>query len=72
MRSLSLNGEIQYKINRFKIDNPRFGRLFDEIASGHWLYAFLRSDQTSGQAFLVATNLHRSETLQEVSVRLPA
>lgn len=52
--------------------NPRFGRLPGEPASGHWLYAYLRHDLTSGQTFLVVVNLHRSETLRDVRVQFPA
>ena len=58
---LPLNG-----INR---DNPRFGRLPGETASGHWLYAFLRHAPAGNQAVLVVANLHGSETLRDVNVR---
>jgi hypothetical protein len=43
-----------------------------ETASGHWVYAFLRYDATSGQRFLVVANLHREIILRDVQVHLPA
>jgi len=58
-------------LNAANNDNPGFGRLAGETASGHWLYAFLRSDPVSGRRFLVAINLHRSEALREISIRIP-
>ena len=60
-----------YGLNHANKDNPRFGRVGDESASGHWLYAFLRRDTKSGQAFLVVANFHGSETLRKVTVRIP-
>ncbi len=59
-----------FPLNPANRDNPRFGRLGGETASGHWLYAFLRYDHGSGQRMLVVVNLHRSETLRGVQVRL--
>ena len=41
------------------------------MASGHWLYAFFRSDPLSGQCFLVAVNLHWDQPLQNVRIRFP-
>jgi hypothetical protein len=43
----------------------------DEGASGHWLYAFLRRDTRTGQAFLVVANFHGTETLKGVKIRIP-
>jgi glycosidase len=63
-------GEFQ-ALNSANLENPRFGRLPGEPASGHWLYAFLRFDPASGQRFVVLANLHRSETLRRVGVWLP-
>lgn len=60
-----------YGLNHANKDNPNFGRVGDESASGHWLYAFLRRDTKSGQAFLVVANFHGSETLRKASVRIP-
>jgi hypothetical protein len=58
-------------LNHANRDNPDFGRLPGETASGHWLYAFLRHDRTSVQAFLVVANFHGTETLRGVRVRIP-
>ena len=60
-----------YGLNHANADNPKFGRVGDETASGHWLYAFLRHDPKSAQSFLVVANFHPSETLRNVTVRLP-
>jgi glycosidase len=60
-----------YGLNHANKDNPAFGRVEGETTSGHWLYAFLRRDAKSGQAFLVVANFHGSETLQGVKIRLP-
>jgi glycosidase len=60
-----------YGLNHANRNNPDFGRLTGESPSGHWLYAFLRHDEASGQSFLVAANFHASETLRNVTVRLP-
>ena len=53
------------------MENPKFGRVGDETASGHWLYAFLRHDPQSGQSFLVVANFSGTETLRGVSVNIP-
>src|SRR5690606_17782118 len=45
-----------YALNPPNHDNPRFGRMEGESVSGHWLYAYLRRDGSSGQVFLVAAN----------------
>jgi len=60
-----------FGLNPANIDNERFGRLPSELASGHWLFAFLRFDPDTGQRFLVLVNLHRSETFRDVHVRFP-
>jgi hypothetical protein len=60
-----------YGLNHANKENPHFGRVGDENVSGHWLYAFLRRDSKSGQAFLVVANFHGSETLRGVKVRIP-
>ena len=60
-----------YGLNHANKQNPAFGRLGDETVSGHWLYAFLRRDTKSGQAFLVIANFHGTETLRGVTVRIP-
>lgn len=58
-------------LNRFNRDNPRYGRLGSETASGHWLYSFLRHDPASRKSVLVVANLHGREALHDVGVRLP-
>ena len=60
-----------YGLNHANKENPVFGRLGDESVSGHWLYAYLRRDEESGQAFLVVANFHGSETLKNVRVEIP-
>jgi glycosidase len=60
-----------YGLNHANKENPAFGRVGDESVSGHWLYACLRRDEKSGQAFLVVANFHGSETLRGVRVRIP-
>jgi len=76
-RLLNLVGEPAFQegeffpLNPANQENPGFGRLPGEQASGHWLYAFLRHDRLSGQKFLVLANLHPTSPLREVRVRLP-
>jgi glycosidase len=60
-----------FPLNPANRDNPSFGRLPGESASGHWLYAFLRYDPASGQRFLVIANLHPVETFRDVRIQLP-
>ena len=60
-----------FPLNPANRNNPGFGRLPGEEASGHWLYAFLRYDPATPQRFLVVANLHPSLTLREVQIRLP-
>lgn len=60
-----------YGLNHTNNDNPAFGRVGEEAASGHWLYAFLRHDAASGQSFLVVANFHGTETLSGVKIRIP-
>jgi hypothetical protein len=58
-------------LNHANRDNPDFGRLPGETASGHWLHAFLRHDPQSGNSFLVVTNLNGRETLRGVRIQIP-
>jgi len=58
-------------LNGANKDNPRYGRLPGETASGHWLYAFLRHEAASGQRFLVVANLHGKQTLRDVRITFP-
>ena len=60
-----------YGLNHANNDNPAFGRVGGETASGHWLYAFLRRDPQSKQAYLVVANFSGSETLKGVRIKIP-
>lgn len=60
-----------FGLNGANRENPNFGRLPGEQSSGHWLYAFLRSDAALGQRFLVVVNLHASESLRHVRIHVP-
>jgi glycosidase len=60
-----------YGLNHANKENPAFGRVGDEMVSGHWLYAFLRHDPVSRSSFLIVANFHGSETLRGVRVSLP-
>jgi glycosidase len=61
-----------FSLNPANHNNPQFGRLPGEVASGHWLYGFLRYDRHTGQRFLVLANLHPRTALKNVRVILPA
>ena len=58
-------------LNGLNIENPEYGRLDGETASGHWLYAFLRYDPASSQRLFAVANLHESHDFTHVHVRLP-
>ncbi len=60
-----------FPLNPANAENPSFGRVPGENASGHWLYSFLRRDPASGQKFLVVINLHRSLPFDNVRITLP-
>ncbi len=60
-----------YGLNHANHDNPSFGRVPGESASGHWIYAFLRCDPKSAQAFLIVANFHPSQSLHGVKIRIP-
>ncbi|MDP4626051.1 MAG: alpha-amylase family glycosyl hydrolase [Akkermansiaceae bacterium] len=60
-----------YGLNHANKENKCFGRVGDETVSGHWLYAFLRRDVESGQAFLCVANFSSQETLKDVRVIIP-
>ncbi|MCP5545366.1 MAG: alpha-amylase [Akkermansiaceae bacterium] len=60
-----------YGLNHANKENPAFGRVGDETASGHWLYAFLRRDPKTRAASLVVANFHGSETIKGARVRIP-
>lgn len=55
-------------LNGANNQNPRFGRLSGETASGHWLYAFVRHDPRSGQAFVVVANLNGKTTMNDLRI----
>lgn len=57
-------------LNPHNVDNPRFGRLPGETASGHWLHACLRHDRESGDTVLVVVNLHATAVLDDIRIRL--
>jgi len=77
-RLINLVGEAAFRDGKFlslnpaNRDNPAFGRVPGDQASGHWLYAFLRYDVSSTQRFLVVANLHPTISFQNVRVLLPA
>ncbi|MEP2775268.1 MAG: alpha-amylase family glycosyl hydrolase [Luteolibacter sp.] len=60
-----------YGLNHANKENEDFGRVGEETVSGHWLYAFLRRDPVSGQAFLCVVNFSPKETLKGVRVSIP-
>ena len=60
-----------YGLNHANKENPDFGRLDSKTVSGHWLYAFLRQDSESGQAFMVVVNFHGTQGHEGVRVRIP-
>jgi len=60
-----------YGLNHANNDNPAFGRVGGETASGHWLYAFLRRDPATKQAYLVVANFSGGETLKGVHIKIP-
>ena len=60
-----------YGLNHANQSNAQFGRLDGEDHSGHWLYAFLRRDAKSGQAFLIVVNCHTLQTMNNVHIQIP-
>ena len=60
-----------FPLNPANIENPHYGRVPGEQASGHWLYSLLRRDPATGQRFLVVINLNPSRTFEDVRVKLP-
>lgn len=60
-----------YGLNHANEGNPAFGRTGRETVSGHWLYAFLRYDVKSGQAFLCIANFSASDSLKNVRISIP-
>lgn len=62
---------IFFPLNFANLQSRNFGRVHGESASGHWMYAYLRHDSTSGETFLVAVNLHREEAFRDVQIVIP-
>ncbi len=60
-----------YGLNHANKENPAFGRVDGESVSGHWLYAFLRHDDATGESALVVANFHPDRTLENATVRIP-
>lgn len=60
-----------FLLNHANRDNPLFGKVEDVGPSGHWFFAYLRSDPESQSHFLITSNLHANATLRHVRVRLP-
>ena len=60
-----------YGLNHANSDNPKFGRMDGETASGHWLYAFLRHDVKSGESCLIVSNFHGTKALKNVRAVIP-
>lgn len=60
-----------YGLNHANKGNIDFGRIGEETVSGHWLYAFIRHDKSSGESALVVANFHGTETLPGVRVSIP-
>jgi hypothetical protein len=60
-----------YGLNHANKENTDFGRLDSKTVSGHWLYAFLRQDPESGQAFMVVANFHGTLGHEALRVRIP-
>ncbi len=58
-----------YGLNPANVFHEPFGRVSSESASGHWIYAFLRSSES--QAFFVIANLHGDENLHGIHIHLP-
>lgn len=60
-----------YSLNFSNKDNKKFGRLEGESISGHWLYAFLRYDKKTDQAYLVVINFSPTDTLTDLEILFP-
>lgn len=57
-------------LNGVNIQNPGFGRLPGESASGHWVYAYLRTPGAGRNAVLVVANLHPAQSLAGLEIHL--
>jgi len=71
MREPAFTQGVFYGLNHANKENPEFGRLDGEYPSGHWLYAYLRRDPRSHQAFLVVANFHPLLAIEGARVWVP-
>src|SRR5205085_6544512 len=62
---------VSIPLNPSNRDNPSYGRLPNEQASGHWLYSFCRYDSSTKQRFVVIVNLNATNALKDVVIKLP-
>jgi glycosidase len=60
-----------YGLNYANRWNEAYGRMDGETVSGHWLYAFLRRDLESGDAYMVVANFHGSAGMEGIRVQVP-
>lgn len=60
-----------FGLNWYNKLNPCFGRMAGEQVSGHWLYAGLRHDFTTGKTVLIAANLHPEWDLKRQRILIP-
>ncbi|MDQ8206040.1 alpha-amylase family glycosyl hydrolase [Coraliomargarita sp. SDUM461003] len=59
-----------FLLNEVNRDNPFYGKVADVGASGHWFFAYLRSDPETQSNFLITSNFHANATLRHLRVRL--
>ena len=57
-------------LNAGNRENPAYGRLPNEQASGHWLYSFLRYDPGTSQRFVVVVNLNPTTAMKDIQIRI--
>ncbi len=75
-RLVQLAGEPAFRdgglrlLNQPNIHSRNFGRADSDPCGGHWIYAYLRHDPTSGQRFLVVANLFR-HVFQDIQIVFP-
>ena len=75
-RLVQLAGEPAFRdgglrlLNQPNLHSRNFGRVNGDSCGGHWIYAYLRYDPTSGQRFLVVANLFRY-VFHEVQIVIP-
>lgn len=59
-----------FPLNPANIEQPGFGRLGPEGASGHWLYAYLRIESRTGQWYLIVANLNPKEAMTKLHIEM--